>query len=107
MTSDATEGPTRAALARSGRARRTCATFTQDLGLRLTREGALFLGDDGQPSTYAPGHGDLPDALRRSGLLSAFVAGGGKYVWIANLDNLGAADRRRAARPLHRDRART
>jgi UTP--glucose-1-phosphate uridylyltransferase len=89
MTSDPTEGPTRQALAHAG-APAHVATFTQDLGLRLTREGALFLGDDGQPSTYAPGHGDLPDALRRSGLLSRFVAGGGKHVWIANLDNLGA-----------------
>ena len=66
-------------------------TFTQDLGLRLTRQGALFRGDDGAPSTYAPGHGDLPDALRRSGLLASFVKGGGKVVWIANLDNLGAS----------------
>jgi UTP--glucose-1-phosphate uridylyltransferase len=90
MTSDPTEGPTREALTRSG-APTHVAIFAQDLGLRLTREGALFLGDDGQPSTYAPGHGDLPDALRRSGLLSAFVAGGGKHVWIANLDNLGAS----------------
>ena len=89
MTSDATEGPTRAALAER-RAPAHVATFTQDLGLRLTREGALFRGEDSQPSTYAPGHGDLPDALRRSGLLSAF-AGKGKYVWIANLDNLGAS----------------
>ena len=89
MTSDATDAPTRDALAESG-APAHVATFTQDLGLRLTREGALFLGDDGRPSTYAPGHGDLPDALRRSGLLSAFVSAGGKHVWIANLDNLGA-----------------
>jgi UTP--glucose-1-phosphate uridylyltransferase len=89
MTSEATEGPTREALAEAG-APAHIATFTQDLGLRLTQEGRLFLGDDGQPSTYAPGHGDLPDALRRSGLLSSFVARGGKYVWIANLDNLGA-----------------
>ncbi len=89
MTSEATEGPTREALARAG-APPHIATFTQDLGLRLTQEGQLFLGDDGQPSTYAPGHGDLPDALRRSGLLSSFTARGGKYVWIANLDNLGA-----------------
>jgi UTP--glucose-1-phosphate uridylyltransferase len=89
MTSEATEAPTRDALARHG-APAHVATFTQDLGLRLTREGRLFRGDDGQPSTYAPGHGDLPDALRRSGLLSAFVAAGGKHVWIANLDNLGA-----------------
>jgi UTP--glucose-1-phosphate uridylyltransferase len=90
MTSDATNGPIRAALSGRG-APSHVATFTQDLGLRLTREGSLFRGDDGQPSTYAPGHGDLPDALRRSGLLSAFVAAGGKYVWIANLDNLGAS----------------
>jgi len=90
MTSDPTEAPTRQALTRSG-APPHVAVFAQDLGLRLTREGALFRGDDGQPSTYAPGHGDLPDALRRSGLLSAFVASGGKHVWIANLDNLGAA----------------
>jgi UTP--glucose-1-phosphate uridylyltransferase len=89
MTSEATEAPTREALARAG-APAHVATFTQDLGLRLTQDGRLFFGDDGQPSTYAPGHGDLPDALRRSGLLSAFVARGGKYVWIANLDNLGA-----------------
>jgi UTP--glucose-1-phosphate uridylyltransferase len=88
MTSDATEEPVRAALAER-RARPHVATFTQDLGLRLTREGAVFRGDDGEPSTYAPGHGDLPDALRRSGLLDAFVKAGGKTVWITNLDNLG------------------
>jgi UTP--glucose-1-phosphate uridylyltransferase len=32
----------------------------------------------------------LPDALRRSGLLDAFIDGGGKTLWIANIDNLGA-----------------
>jgi UTP--glucose-1-phosphate uridylyltransferase len=90
MTSEATDGPIREALARKGNPAHV-ATFTQDLGLRLTREGRLFCGAEGQPSTYSPGHGDLPDALRRSGLLSSFVAGGGKYVWIANLDNVGAA----------------
>jgi UTP--glucose-1-phosphate uridylyltransferase len=89
MTSDATDVPIREALA-ARKAPAHVATFRQDLGVRLTREGALFLGDDGLPSTYAPGHGDLPDALRRSGLLAPFVEGGGKEVWIANLDNLGA-----------------
>jgi UTP--glucose-1-phosphate uridylyltransferase len=89
MTSDATDAPIRDALRRAG-APGHVATFRQDLGLRLTHEGRLFLGDDGQPSTYATGHGDLPDALRRSGLLASFVARRGKYVWIANLDNLGA-----------------
>jgi UTP--glucose-1-phosphate uridylyltransferase len=89
MTSEATEGPTREALAAAG-APPHVKTFMQDLGLRLTQDGHLFIADDGQPSTYAPGHGDLPDALRRSGLLADFVQNGGKYVWIANLDNLGA-----------------
>jgi UTP--glucose-1-phosphate uridylyltransferase len=90
MTSEATEGPIRDALA-AAHAPAHVATFGQDLGLRLTPDGGLFRGGDGQPSTYAPGHGDLPDALRRSGLLASFVARAGKYVWIANLDNLGAS----------------
>ena len=89
MTSEATDGAIREELARLGAAQHI-ATFMQDIGLRLTREGRLLRGPDGLPSTYATGHGDLPDALRRSKLLSAFVARGGRYVWIANLDNLGA-----------------
>jgi UTP--glucose-1-phosphate uridylyltransferase len=90
MTSDATDAPVRQALA-DRRAGASVATFTQNLSLRLTPEGRLFRDADGAPSTYAPGHGDLPDALRRSGLLASFVERGGKYVWIANLDNLGAS----------------
>lgn len=89
MTSEATDAPIREALERA-KAPPHVATFLQDLSVRLTKEGRLFLADDGQPSTYAPGHGDLPDALRRSGLLASFEQRGGKYVWIANLDNLGA-----------------
>jgi UTP--glucose-1-phosphate uridylyltransferase len=65
-------------------------TFVQGLGLRLSPDGLLFRGDDGEPSPYATGHGDLVAAVRRSGLLRSFRKGGGKYVWIANLDNLGA-----------------
>jgi UTP--glucose-1-phosphate uridylyltransferase len=66
-------------------------TFTQDLSLRLTPDGRVFIGDDGEPSVHATGHGDLVDALRRSGLLRSFRQSGGRYVWIANLDNLGAS----------------
>jgi UTP--glucose-1-phosphate uridylyltransferase len=89
MTSEATEGPIRDELARVG-AGSHVATFTQGIGLRLTQSGQLLLNAEGLPSTYATGHGDLPDALHRSGLLSEFVDRGGRYVWIANLDNLGA-----------------
>jgi len=87
MTSDATDEPIRNALKSAPKHVRT---FVQDLSLRLTPEGALFRTADGNPSAYATGHGDLPDALRRSGLLQEFIDGGGEVVWIANLDNLGA-----------------
>jgi UTP--glucose-1-phosphate uridylyltransferase len=90
MTSDATDGPIREALKKIG-APAHVKVFRQDLGLRLTPEGTLFRGADGKPSTYATGHGDLPDALRRSGLLTEFRENGGKTVWITNLDNLGAS----------------
>ncbi|UQA61317.1 UTP--glucose-1-phosphate uridylyltransferase [Polyangium aurulentum] len=89
MTSEATNGPIREALdARLDGFH--VATFEQFVSLRLTQEGSLFRDEDGEPSVYATGHGDLPDALRASGLLDKFIAAGGKTVWIANLDNLGA-----------------
>lgn len=89
MTSEATDGPIREALAARGHAG-DVATFEQFVSLRLTHEGTLFRDEHGEPSVYATGHGDLPDALRASGLLDRFLARGGKTVWIANLDNLGA-----------------
>ena len=63
------------------------------MSLRLTPAGELYF-EDGKPSPYATGHGDLPEALRKSGLLERFLASRGDgYVWIANLDNLGAISR--------------
>lgn len=89
MTSDATDAPIRAALEARG-APAHVRTFMQELSLRLDLEGGLFRDGKGEPSTHATGHGDLVDALRRSRLLHDFVDGGGKYVWITNVDNLGA-----------------
>jgi UTP--glucose-1-phosphate uridylyltransferase len=63
----------------------------QDLSLRLSPDGTLFLDTHGAPSVHATGHGDLVDALRRAKLLDGFLASGGKYVWITNIDNLGAS----------------
>ncbi len=68
----------------------SAAVFPQYLSLRLTPDGHVFLDRNGAPSEHAPGHGDLPDALRASGLLGRFVDRGGKVVMVANLDNLGA-----------------
>ena len=89
MTSAATDDAIRAAL-EARAAPPHVRTFVQDLSLRLTERGELFVDDRGQPSTYATGHGDLPDALVRSGLLGEHVRAGGEYVWITNVDNLGA-----------------
>jgi len=89
MTSHATDASLREAL-RSRHTDPHIATFEQNLSLRLAANGSLFRGLDGTPSLYAPGHGDLPESLGRSGLLRRFIDDGGKYVWIANIDNLGA-----------------
>jgi UTP--glucose-1-phosphate uridylyltransferase len=66
------------------------AVFPQSLSLRLTPGGDLFHDAAGKVSEHAPGHGDLPDALRESGLLGRFVQRGGRMLMMANLDNLGA-----------------
>lgn len=88
MTSHTTEEPIRSALGERLDGERV-AMFSQFLSLRLTPSGDVFLNDAGRPSEHAPGHGDLPDALQKSGLVQRFVAGGGQVVMMTNLDNLG------------------
>ena len=63
--------------------------FSQSVSLRLTEAGALFV-EDGRPSLYAPGHGDLLAAIRRSGTLGELRARGVEHVAVSNVDNLGA-----------------
>ena len=90
MTSHATDTAIRAKLgALAGGLE--LAVFSQGLSVRLAPDGSLFLGQDGLPSLYAPGHGDLTDALKASGLLQRFVDKGGRWLTVANLDNLGAS----------------
>jgi UTP--glucose-1-phosphate uridylyltransferase len=60
------------------------------VSLRLEASGELFLDADGHPSLYAPGHGDLFPALRRSGMLDALRDRGVRLVTVSNVDNLGA-----------------
>jgi UTP--glucose-1-phosphate uridylyltransferase len=64
--------------------------FNQFVSLRLEPGGELFRDDDGNPSPYAPGHGDLFPALRRSGVLDELRARGVRLVTVSNVDNLGA-----------------
>ncbi len=62
----------------------------QSISIRLTPSGDVFIGPDGAPRYYAPGHGDLFAVLRRSGLLDQLRASGVRYLQFSNIDNLGA-----------------
>lgn len=63
--------------------------FPQFVSLRLTPSGEIF-EEDGEPSPYATGHGDLTFAMRASGVLAAFRRAGGTLLYMSNVDNLGA-----------------
>jgi len=64
--------------------------FHQFVSLRLEPGGELFRDAEGEVSLYAPGHGDLFRALRRSGTLDELRARGTRVVTVSNVDNLGA-----------------
>jgi UTP--glucose-1-phosphate uridylyltransferase len=88
MTSSATEEPIREALGDRLDGDHV-AVFSQFVSLRLTPAGDVYLDEQKNPSLHASGHGDLPEALQKSGLLERFVQHGGRVVMMTNLDNLG------------------
>lgn len=88
MTSFATDEETRAHVA--ARDLPEPLWFAQFVSLRLTPAGALFREDNGLPSLYGPGHGDLLEAIRASGILASLQARGVELVCVSNVDNLGA-----------------
>jgi UTP--glucose-1-phosphate uridylyltransferase len=88
MTSFATDAPTKEFL--DGRGIPRPLFFTQNVALRLQRDGELFRTPDGRVSLYAPGHGDLLEAIRSSGTLDALRSRGVRHVMVSNVDNLPA-----------------
>ena len=60
------------------------------MSVRLRPDGEVFESQSGKPSLYAPGHGDLPFALKRAELLHRFREQGGKVLFMSNVDNLTA-----------------
>ncbi len=64
--------------------------FAQFISLRLVPDGSLFRDREGNVSPYAPGHGDLTFALRRSGVLLKLRDQGVRYIFMSNVDNLAA-----------------
>jgi len=90
MTSFATDDAVSALAAKLAPEGTEVETFPQFVSVRLTPEGTVFRGPDDQPSLYAPGHGDLPFALRRAGILERFRQAGGRTLLMTNVDNLTA-----------------
>ena len=60
----------------------------QNISLRLTPDGGLFKTSHGEASPFAPGHGDVLDAVKRSEAFQNFRSSGGKYVFMCNVDNI-------------------
>ncbi len=65
--------------------------FPQFISLRMTDAGDLFVDPEGRVSPYAPGHGDFHFALERAGLRERFSNNGAEWLFVSNVDNLGAA----------------
>jgi UTP--glucose-1-phosphate uridylyltransferase len=89
MTSALTHDAIREHLARAG-APADVLLFQQRMLPRLTPDGEIFRGADGEPSLAPSGHGDFFRALRASGVGEALRARGVRHLYFANVDNLAA-----------------
>ncbi|KAJ8248068.1 hypothetical protein GJAV_G00237900 [Gymnothorax javanicus] len=71
-------------------------TFNQSRYPRINRESLLPVATDmgmtGENADvwYPPGHGDIYASLYNSGLLDQLIAEGKEYIFVSNIDNLGA-----------------
>jgi UTP--glucose-1-phosphate uridylyltransferase len=90
MTSFATDADVSRMAREANTAEAPVETFSQFISLRLERDGKLFRDSKGDISPYAPGHGDLPFALRRSGTLTKLREQGVTQIYVSNVDNLAA-----------------
>jgi len=68
-------------------------TFNQSRHPRVNKESLLPVprsATSDKSQWYPPGHGDIFDALTNSGLLDKLIAAGKEYIYVSNVDNLGA-----------------
>ncbi|KAF8161223.1 UTP-glucose-1-phosphate uridylyltransferase [Crassisporium funariophilum] len=68
-------------------------TFNQSRYPRLLKDSLVPFArsvQDGKAAWYPPGHGDVYNALHRSGVLKRLLSEGKEYLFISNSDNLGA-----------------
>ncbi|KAK3742238.1 hypothetical protein QZH41_009024 [Actinostola sp. cb2023] len=68
-------------------------TFNQSCHPRIATEALLPVAstfDKNPTKWYPPGHGDIYTSIYNSGLLQKFIDEGKEYMFVANIDNLGA-----------------
>lgn len=68
-------------------------TFNQSRYPRIAKESLLPVPrtpNSHKSEWYPPGHGDFFDAINNSGLLDRLIDAGKEYVFVSNVDNLGA-----------------
>lgn len=71
----------------------TIKTFNQSRFPRVLKDSLLPVPksfDDSIDSWYPPGHGDLFESITNSGILDELLAQGKEYLFVSNVDNLGA-----------------
>ncbi|XP_037788470.1 UTP--glucose-1-phosphate uridylyltransferase-like [Penaeus monodon] len=70
-------------------------TFNQSRYPRINKESLMPIAktcsvESDLEAWYPPGHGDFYQSFKNSGLLQEFINQGKEYVFISNIDNLGA-----------------
>ncbi|ESO82432.1 hypothetical protein LOTGIDRAFT_223337 [Lottia gigantea] len=94
MNSFNTDDDTQKILRKYGQVKVNIFTFNQSRYPRLNKETLVPIssnfGPESENGWYPPGHGDVYNSFYNSGLLELFIKAGKKYVFISNIDNLGA-----------------
>ncbi|XP_068606746.1 UDP-glucose pyrophosphorylase 2a isoform X2 [Brachionichthys hirsutus] len=96
MNSFNTDEDTRKILQKYTHRRVKIHTFSQSRYPRINKESLLpvagHMGMSGEDAEawYPPGHGDIYASFSRSGLLDRLIGEGKEYVFVSNIDNLGA-----------------
>ncbi|XP_059162317.1 UTP--glucose-1-phosphate uridylyltransferase-like isoform X2 [Physella acuta] len=94
MNSFNTDEDTQKILRKYSQIKVSIVTFNQSRYPRINRDTLMpvprSFGEESIEGWYPPGHGDVYNSLYNSGLLDKFINEGKKYIFISNIDNMGA-----------------
>ncbi|KAM0792666.1 hypothetical protein ACM66B_002446 [Microbotryomycetes sp. NB124-2] len=79
-------------------------TFNQSRYPRVSKETLLPVARSAlaeKSAWYPPGHGDLFDAIMNSGLVDKLLSQGKEYLFVSNVDNLGAVVDKQILQQMH------